>query len=68
MNQRVAERVNYAVDFFFFAELKNLLKLEALQFFSHGHEHKEIEGKGFPGRHLFGAVAQSGGQVQNHIL
>ena len=40
MNQRVAGGVCHAVDFFFLADLEKVLKLEALQFFSHCHQHK----------------------------
>ena len=68
MNQRVAGRAYRAVEFFFLADFEKVLKLEALQLFSHGHQHKQIEGEGLSRGHLLGAVAQSGGQMQNHIL
>ena len=43
VDQRVATRIDCAVDFFLLADPENVLELEALQLFSHGHQHKEIE-------------------------
>src|SRR5215469_6965703 len=66
VNERVGIRRGRSL--FLRCQIHAVLELEALQLFSQRHQNKEIQREALTRRHLFGAIAQSGRQMQNYIF
>jgi hypothetical protein len=68
MNQKWAVRGSKALPVVGIAMLKTMLELESLKLLGYCHQNKKIERDTLVGRHCFGAIAQSGRKLQNHLV